>query len=295
MNISEGRDQEFLKKISLVIGACEDVNLLSCSSDIDHNRSVFTFVGSPRGILEASWLACKEAVAALDIRTHRGVHPRIGVVDVIPLVPLKNISMEECSSASHSLGNKIGSELKMPVFMYGEAAQYPERINLANIRKGGLPGLVERMKILGADYGPSRTHPTGGAVAVGSRDILVAFNIDLGSHDLAAAKRIASSIRESNGGLPCVKALGLFLESRNCVQVSMNLTDYRKTPVSVVFEAVRELAEKEGIEVRQSEIIGHLPRAALNEHNAVSMKIAGFEPEKVYIEDCLERLAGGNF
>ncbi len=289
MNISEGRDQGFLEKISGMIKTCPDVCLLSCSSDIDHNRSVFTFAGSPGGILEASWIVCKETYSSLDIRLHSGVHPRIGVVDVVPFIPLKNSTLEECSESAHMLGKRIGSELLIPVYMYGKAASNPERSDLAYLRKGELPGLEKKIRSEPPDYGPSRIHPTAGATAVGARDILIAYNIDLDSRDISVARRIARAIREKDGGMPCVKALGLYLKSRDCVQVSMNLTDYRVTSVSQVFSRVLQLSAQEGIEVIESEIIGHLPRAALDENSSDSLRIKSFKPEKVYIEDNLER------
>ena len=290
MNISEGRDQGFLNKISLIIESCADAYLLSCSSDSDHNRSVFTFAGTPDGILKASRRACKEAYSSLDIKLHRGVHPRIGVVDVVPFVPLKNTTLAECSELAHKLGKSIGSEFSVPVYMYGKAATVPERSNLAHIRKGELPGLTKRIHSEPPDYGPSILHPSAGAVAVGSRNILIAYNIDLDSRDLSAARKIARSIRESNGGLASVKALGLHLESRDIVQVSMNLTDYRVTSIFQVFSRVLQLAGEAGIEIKQSEIIGHLPRAALDENSVKDLKLRAFVPEETYIEDCLERL-----
>jgi len=293
MNISEGRDLAVLEQIASAVTSVPGTRLLSYSNDRDHNRSVFTFAGSPENVLGSSWITCRKAVKLLDIRIHQGIHPRIGVVDVVPFVPLNDASIEECSEISHRLGRRVGLELEIPVFMYGEAALSPERSNLANIRRGGLAGLETRIKDQPADYGPAHIHPSAGAMAVGSRDILIAFNIDLESHDLSAAKRIAAAIRESSGGLPRVKALGLFLESRDCVQVSMNLTDYRITSVAEVFDKVRHLAKSEGIGIRQSEIIGHLPRAALLEADALPMKITGFNPEMVYIEDRLKNLAKG--
>lgn len=291
MNISEGRNQPLLEKFSKGIKeSSPEIHLFSCSSDKDHNRSVFTFAGSPQGVLEASWQACKATVSALDIRLHQGVHPRIGVVDVIPFVPLRNTSMEECSDIARQLGNRVGLDLNIPVFMYGKAAASPERSNLAWIRRGGLPGLAERMLTHPADFGPREVHPSAGATAIGSREILIAFNIDLDSRNLEAARKIAASIRESSGGLPQVKALGLFLESRDRVQVSMNLVDYRITSVARAFNEVEALARAAGINIIQSEIIGHLPREALDESEASRMKIRDFDPEKIYIEDNLEKL-----
>ena len=225
----------------------------------------YTFAGPPEKIVESAWSACGKTFSTLDIRLHRGIHPRIGVVDVIPFVPLQNATMDICTQSAHELGKRIGSEFSVPVYMYGNAASVPERSDLSHIRKGELAGLEVRIRSDPPDYGPTVIHPSAGAAAVGSRDILIAYNIDLASRDLAAARRIAGSARERDGGLPCVKALGLYLESRDCVQVSMNLTDYRVTSITMAFDRVSDLAAREGIEVLRSEIIGHLPRAALDE------------------------------
>lgn len=289
MNISEGRDLFFLERMSRIIESCPGAYLLSCSSDRDHNRSVFSFAGSPEGVLAGSWEACREAVSSLDIRVHKGVHPRIGVVDVVPFVPLLNSGLAECGRLAHELGKRMGTELLVPVFMYGEAALKPENANLADIRKGGLPGLQARISDHPPDYGPSAVHSSAGAVAIGSRDVLIAYNIDLASEDLSAAREIARLVRERDGGLPAVRALGLYLESKKCVQVSMNLTNYRNTSLVRVFEKVLQLAERRGIAVAGSEIIGHLPRAALEENAAAYLKIRDFDPSEVFIEDCLEK------
>lgn len=293
MNVSEGRDLPLLEKLATAAGCIPGTRLLSCTSDLDHNRSVFTIIGSPENVLESSWNTCREAVRLLDIRNHQGVHPRIGVVDVVPFVPLEGASMEECTATAQRLGRRIGLELGIPVFLYGEAAVSPENVNLANIRRGALTGLAERMKKRPADYGPPEIHPSAGAMAVGSRDILIAFNMDLESRDLAAARRIAAGVRESGGGLPSVKALGLLLESRDCVQVSMNLTDYRIASVMKAFETVTRLAGAEGIQVRQSEIIGHIPRAALSEKDALTIKLKNFDPGRIYLEDLMGNTASG--
>lgn len=289
MNISEGRDRKFLENLSMVISSSPEIFLLGCSSDPDHNRSVLTFAGPPGNIVEAAWSACGKTFSFLDIRSHKGIHPRIGVVDVVPFVPLRDATMDICTQSAHELGKRIGSECSVPVYMYGKASSIPERSDLSYIRKGELAGLEERIRSDPPDYGPSKIHPSAGATAIGSRDILIAFNIDLDCRDFSAARRIARLIREKEGGLPSVKALGLYLESRDCVQVSMNLTDYRVTSMTQVFDQVSNLAAKEGIEVLRSEIIGHLPRAALDEDSVDSLKISTFDPGQVYIEDNLER------
>lgn len=289
MNISEGRDLSFLSGLSEIIKEIPGSFLLSCSSDQDHHRSVFTFAGDAEAVLQAAWEACRESASKLDIRRHVGAHPRIGVIDVVPFVPLRNAGLAECARLAHLLGNKIGADLKIPVFMYGAAARIPERENLAEIRRGGLEGAAGRIREIPPDYGPARLHPTAGASVVGARKILIAFNIELASENLEAARDIARRIRESSGGLPCVKALGLFLESKNRVQVSMNLTDFRRTSVMDVFETVSALAGEKNIEIVQSEIIGHLPREALDEEDAGYLRLVDFEPSEIYIEDCLER------
>lgn len=293
INISEGRDPEFLDTLSAVLRECPESYLLSCSSDRDHNRSVLTLAGSPCGVVEAAWIACREAVSSLDIRRHHGVHPRIGVVDVVPFVPVRETDMESCIKSARKLGARIGAGLGVPVYLYGRAASDPDRADLARIRKGELSGLAGRILRDQPDFGPPRIHPSAGASAVGARDILIAYNIDLDSRDLVLARKIARAVRESGGGIPTVKALGLFLESRGRVQVSMNLTDYRVAPIRQVFTRVQELARAENTDIAQSEIIGHLPRAALDERDCGFLRLRDFDPGETYIEDCLEKRING--
>jgi len=289
MNISEGRDNSFLFELSRIIGSVPDCFLLSCSSDPDHHRSVFTFAGDPEAVSRAAWEACRESASRLDIRSHQGAHPRIGVVDVVPFVPLNNGGLDECTRRAHRLGKRIGAELEIPVFMYGAAARIPERESLAELRRGGLKGAAARIRKLPPDYGPARLHPSAGAASVGARGYLIAYNINLASSDLEAARDIARRIRESNGGLPCVKALGLLLKSRNQAQVSMNLTDFHRTSIRTAFDTVAAMAGEKQISIAESEIVGHVPRKALDEEDVEHLRLEDFEPSETYIEDCLEK------
>lgn len=289
INISEGRDNTVLRQLAAVAGSHPEAFLLNLSSDPDHNRAVFTIAGSPQGVLEASWECSRKALSILDIRLHQGIHPRIGIVDVVPFVPLLNTSMEECSELARVLGRRLGSRLHVPVFLYGHAARAPERIELSSIRRGGTAGAAARMKTHPPDFGPSRLHLTAGASAVGAREILIAFNIDLAGRSLDTAAEIAGLTRESSGGLPSVKALGLYLRERDCTQVSMNLTDYRRTSIIQVFEHVARLADRHGIQVAGSEVIGLIPRDSLAESDAGLIKIRNFIPSDIYIEDCLAK------
>jgi glutamate formiminotransferase len=263
-NFSEGRNPETVRAIETAIAACAGVEVLRSEMDPDHHRSVITFVGTPEGVLEAAFRACETASRRIDLRTHRGVHPRIGATDVIPLVPLRNVDAAACVALACRLGERIARSLAIPVYLYGQAALKPERRELAAIRKGGFERLQEAMDRDTArqpDIGPRQVHPTAGAVAVGVRDILIAYNVYLASADVHIARAIARSLRERDGGLPGVRALGLFLPAQNRTQVSMNLTDYRNTPLGTVMERIRAAARMHGVDVAESELIGLAPLA----------------------------------
>ena len=227
--------------------------LLDSTSDIDHNRTVVTFAGEPRAVAEAAVAAVAQAVARIDLAKHAGVHPRLGVADVVPFVPLEGATLEHCATLARETGERIWNELRVPVYLYEAAALRPECARLENIRRAaGLP----------PDIGEGR-HPTAGCCVVGARGLLVAWNIILESDELGAAKSIAREIRESSGGLPGVKALGLPLPSRRAVQVSINVVDFRRTPLHVVFDAVARQCRERGIGIVGSELIGMIPQAAL--------------------------------
>jgi len=263
-NLSEGRDLEAIGRVGHAIQSA-GARLLDVHVDGDHHRSVFTFVGGAEEIVAGALAMVEKAVARIDIRDHHGEHPRIGAVDVVPFVPLAGSSMANCISAAREAGEAIGARFGIPVYLYEAAASRPDRRNLADLRRGGLEGVATRMETEDGrpDYGPPHLHDRAGAIVVGARPFLVAYNVNLTSGDLAAARAIASAIRASGGGLPGVKALGVMLHSRGLAQVTMNLTDVGATTVPEAFEAVRVEAERRGVGVLESEIVGLAPRAAL--------------------------------
>ena len=282
-NFSEGKNKETINAILESITSISDITLLNYSSDIDHNRSVVTFTGPPEKVTEAAFQATKTAAKLIDLNKHKGVHPRIGATDVIPLIPLKGISFEECIKYAKELGERIGEELKIPVYLYGKAAQKEERKNLANIRNGGYENLkkeIEEDPGKAPDFGPKFLGPAG-ATVVGVRNILIAFNVNLKTDDVSIAKKIAQTIRFSNNGLKYIKALGLKLENTNFVQVSMNLTNYKETPPQTVFNLIKKEVEKYGVEILESELIGLIPEDALQGTTPEELKIKNFNQSKI--------------
>jgi len=245
-NFSEGRSRETVDSIAECIR--KHAPVLDVTMDADHNRSVITFAGSPNQVALASIAAAGEALARIDLRNHHGVHPRLGALDVLPFVPVAGITLAECAALAVSVGEKIWEQWRIPVYLYEAAARIPERANLANVRK---PGVGD------PDIGGPERHPTAGAIACGARKFLIAYNVNLRSNDLAAAKEIAATVRG-----PAVKALGLRLDSLGIVQVSMNLVDFERTPIHEAFQAVERLAADRGIAVLESELIGLLPKRA---------------------------------
>jgi glutamate formiminotransferase / 5-formyltetrahydrofolate cyclo-ligase len=281
--VSEGRRLDIVESMARAVRAVNGVSLLDCSSDPSHNRSVFTLVGGGSSLEAAIMALYDRAVADLDLRTHRGEHPRIGVVDVVPFVPLEAATMADCVALARKVGAAVADRFRVPVFLYGEAAADPARTRLEDIRRGGFEGLSARMASPGwaPDFGPSAPHPSAGASAVGARMPLVAYNINLDTDRLEVAKAIAAAIRESGGGLPFVKALGLRLETRGIVQVSMNLTNYEATPIQRVFDVVQREASRHGVNVIESEIVGLVPSAALGGASAQDLQLAGSIWDKV--------------
>jgi len=277
-NFSEGRREEVISAISGAVAARagEGVRLLDALPDADHNRLVLTFLGPPEAVAAAAFDACRKATELIDMETHQGSHPRVGATDVVPLVPVRGMEMAECVDLARTLGRRIANELGIPVYLYEEAARCPERRSLVAVRRGQYEGLKE---VIGTDhsrapdYGPPRMHPTAGATVVGARWPLIAFNVNLDSSDLQTAKDIARTVRESSGGLPCVRAIGLRLEDKGQVQVSMNLTNYRVTPIHTAYEAVRREAERRGAAVVESELIGLVPAEALAQVAACHLRI----------------------
>jgi len=291
-NFSEGRRPEVVDALVEAMLSPGGVYLLDKEMDADHNRCVITLAGEGEALVEAAVRGAAEGVKRIDLNGHEGAHPRMGAMDVCPFVPLGDSTMEEAVALAKKTGERIGKELEVPVFLYEEAATRPERRNLAKVRKGQFEGLRE---LIGKDperepdFGPNRIHPTAGATAVGARFFLVAYNVNLDTGDVSVAKRIAKKVRERDGGLPSVKALGFFLEDQGLAQVSMNLTNYRVTPIRKAFDAVAAEAEKEGVGVKESELVGLVPREALDEETARHIKLARFDPEAQILEKRLEK------
>jgi glutamate formiminotransferase len=282
-NVSEGRRPEIVAAMADAIRAVAGVRLLDYSSDASHNRSVFTFAGDAAGVERAVLALFERAVADVDLRAHRGEHPRMGAVDVVPFVPIEGVTMAECVALARKVGTAVADRFHVPVFLYEEASSNPARKNLEDIRRGEFEGLAAKMATDGwaPDFGPAAPHPSAGAAVIGARMPLIAYNINLDTNRLDVAKKIAAAIRHSSGGYRFVKAMGIALEERGIVQVSMNLTNYEKTPVFRVFETVKREAERYGVAVLESEIVGLVPSAALNAAAEFYLQIAGFNADQV--------------
>jgi len=274
-NVSEGRRADIVDALAAVVGGTAGVRLLDYSRDPSHNRSVFTFVGGAAAVREAALALVNHAVGVIDLRTHQGVHPRMGAVDVLPFVPIADATMADCVALAREAGAAIAARHGIPVFLYEEAASDPRRRNLEDVRRGGFEGLAAKLARpeWAPDFGPATPHPTAGAIAVGARMPLIAFNVNLASDRLDVAQAIARAVRFSSGGLPCLKALGVRLDHRGLVQVSMNLTNYERTPLSAAFARVVEEARGYGVEVVDSEIIGLVPERALEGTTAEELRL----------------------
>ena len=281
-NISEGRQTHVVDACAAAITAGGAV-LLDVHSDRDHHRSVFTFAGAPADVSASAHRLVDTAVRLIAIDSHLGVHPRVGVVDVVPFVPLAGATLEECVTVAREFAAGIARRHELPVYLYEAAAVLQHRRRLESIRRGGLPDLAARMTSgeWRPDYGPCRPHPTAGVTVVGARQPLIAYNINLASDRLDIARAIAATVRASSGGLPCVKALGLALADRGLVQVSMNLTDFRVTSMREVFQAVRREAVRHGVDILESEIVGLVPEAALSDVDAYEMNVRGFDGTQI--------------
>ena len=285
-NISEGRRLDLVEEFADIVRAVPGVTLIDYSSDASHNRSVFTFLGDPDQVMEAAFRFAQHAVEKIDLRVHEGEHPRMGAVDVIPFVPIRDMDMQECVERSKVLGERLANELDLPVFLYEESASAPHRKNLAAIRKGQFEGMAA--KVLEdqwhPDFGGNRIHPSAGVVAVGARQPLIAFNINLDTSDVSIAKKIAKIIREKDGGFRAVKALGVVLEERNIAQVSINMCDYKQTPLYRVLEFVRFEAARYGVHVVGTEIIGLAPMMAFVDAADYYLQIEKFDAFKQVLE-----------
>jgi glutamate formiminotransferase len=264
-NFSEGRRKEVIDAI-VAEAKSRSVKVLDIESDADHNRSVLTFVGDPEAVKETALAVSGKAIELIDLNKHQGQHPRMGAVDVVPFIPISDVTMAECVQLTKEFANEFASRFKVPVFLYEQAATRPDRRNLADVRKGEFEGLREEIgknPDKKPNFGPNAIHPTAGATAVGARQILIAYNVNLGTNNLDVAKKIAKQVRGKDGGLSAVKALGFDLKDRGIVQVSMNMIDYKASQLFKAFELVRTLAEQQGVEVLESEIVGLVPTEAL--------------------------------
>ena len=282
-NFSEGRREEVVNEIVDAITSVEGVKLLDMEMDADHNRSVITFVGEPEAVKEAAFRGAKKASELIDMDVHRGEHPRMGATDVIPFVPISDVKMEECVEMAKEVGERMGSELGIPVYLYEEAATRPDRVNLADVRRGQYEGLkkeIETNPDRKPDFGPAKIGKAG-ATAVGARMPLVAFNVYLGTDDIKIAKSIAKAVRNSSGGLRFVKAMGFEIKERGMVQVSMNLTNYKKTPVHRVFEMIKSEASRFGINIVEGEIVGLVPEDALIDAAKFYLRLNAFKKRQV--------------
>jgi glutamate formiminotransferase / 5-formyltetrahydrofolate cyclo-ligase len=282
-NVSEGRRPEIVDGIAAAVRAIPGVRLLDYSSDPSHNRSVFTFAGDAAAVKGAVLAIYEQAMKTIDLRQHSGEHPRLGAVDVIPFVPIEGVTMAACVALAKEVGREVADRFAVPVFLYEEAAANPARKNLEDIRRGEFEGLAAKMTTPGwmPDFGPAAPHPAAGASVIGARMPLIAYNINLNTDRLDVAKKIAAAIRHSSGGFRFVKAAGFELKDRGIVQVSMNLTNYEKTPIFRVFETVKREADRYGVSILESEIVGLVPAAALNAAAEYYLQIAGFKPEQV--------------
>ncbi|HYK16576.1 MAG TPA: glutamate formimidoyltransferase [Bryobacteraceae bacterium] len=281
-NFSEGRDQAAVEAIRSAITAVRGVRVLRSESDPDHNRSVITFAGTPDAVSKAAFAGIKTAAGRIDLRRHTGVHPRIGAADVVPFVPLQDATLAECAQIARRTGQRVWNELRVPVYFYEAAAASPDRAPLENVRRGGF-----EHPALAPDLGGPALHPSAGASVIGARKLLIAFNVDLKTNDLAAARSIARNIRASSGGLAKLKAIGVALPSRDIVQVAMNLTDFGHTPLDAVLAAVRREAAACKIEIMGVQYVGLVPRKAIEDAASRDPVWSRFNPDLI-LENRLE-------
>ncbi len=282
-NISEGRRPDVIERLAAAIRTTPGARLLDHSSDASHNRSVFTLAGDAGSVRAAILALYAVAVDTIDLRTHRGEHPRLGAVDVVPFVPIEGVSMAECVALAKDVAAAVAERYRVPVFLYEEASNNAARKNLEDIRRGEFEGLAAKMSSPGwaPDFGPSTPHETAGASVIGARMPLIAYNINLNTDRLDVAKKIAAAIRHSSGGLRYVKAMGVMLEDRRLAQVSMNLTNYEKTPIFRVFDLVKREAARYGVSILESEVVGLVPSAALVRSAEYYLQLDRFSDEQI--------------
>ena len=282
-NVSEGRRMDVVNALVDAVRRTPSVRLLDYSSDTAHNRSVLTMAGDATSLKAAVVALFEAALPRIDLRQHTGEHPRLGAVDVVPFVPIADVTMDECVRLAKETAAEVADRFQVPVYLYEEASGNPARKNLEDIRRGEFEGLEAKMSASGwaPDFGPARPHPTGGATVMGARMPLIAYNINLATNRLDVAKKIAAAIRFSSGGFRYVKAMGIALEDRGIVQVSINLTNYEKTPMFRVFEAVKQEAARYGVTILESEIVGLVPAAALIGTAEHALQLASFTPNQI--------------
>jgi len=282
-NVSEGRRLDVVEQLAAAVRAVPGVRLLDYSSDATHNRSVYTLAGDAGSLKAATLSLFEHAVKLIDLRTHQGAHPRLGAVDVVPFVPIEGVTMAECVALATEVAATVAERFGLPVYLYEEASRNPARRNLEDIRRGEFEGLAQKMAAPGwqPDYGRPSPHPSAGATVIGARLPLIAYNINLQTDRLEVARAVAAAVRHSSGGLRFVKAMGLAIEDRGIVQVSMNLTNYEQTPLFRVFDLVQREAARYGVAVLESEVIGLVPAAALLSVAEYHLQIARFGPHQV--------------
>ena len=282
-NVSEGRRLDVISRLTETLKAVPGLRVLDVQSDPAHNRSVFTLAGDAAAMTAGIPQLFEGAIAAVDLTRHKGEHPRLGAVDVTPFIPIDGITMADCVALAKSIAEDVASRFSLPIYLYEEASTNPLRKNLEDIRRGEFEGLAAKMATPGwaPDYGPAVPHPTAGAAVIGARMPLIAYNINLNTNRLDVAKKIASAIRMSSGGLRYVKAMGIPLEDRGIVQVSINLTNYEKTPIFRVFDLVKREAQRYGVSVLESEIVGLVPGAALMQSIEYYLQLEGFSADQV--------------
>jgi len=284
-NFSEGRKTETVERLARAISSVSTACVLDTHLDPDHNRSVITFVAAPEMIVEAALRAVGLAAELIDMRQHTGVHPRLGATDVLPFIPISGVTMDDCAALAHQAGERIARELSIPVFFYERAALKPDRVNLEDVRRGTLELLREQIAVdpnRAPDLGPRRVHETAGAIAIGARPFLIAFNTNLRTTDVSIARKIARAVRARGGGLPFVKALGFELSTRGLVQVSMNIVNYEVTGITQAYDAVRREAERAGAEIVSTEIVGLVPEKALDKSAEYFQKLENFSEGKIF-------------
>ena len=283
-NFSEGRKTETVERLMQTIESVDSAVVLDKHLDADHNRSVITFVATPEAVVEAAFRAVALAAELIDLRRHTGQHPRLGATDVLPFVPVRGVTLDECVALAHAAGARIWQELAIPVYFYERAALRPDRVNLEDVRRKGFEQLRDEIGSLderAPDLGSRRVHDSAGAIAIGARPFLIAFNINLGTDDLSIARQIARAVRARDGGLPFLKALGFQLGTRGLVQVSMNLVNYETTGLVQAYEAVRKEAQRLGVEIAGTEIVGLVPEAALDTKAEYFSRLENFEEDKI--------------